>query len=86
MEGRRLILADGTTFENGEVGYADGNLWCWIPNCSMQTAVNVFMNPVKTKRIVFQYGDMEDAYNGFTNCTNIMADPDRKASVCLQKP
>ena len=86
MTGRRLILADGTTFENGEAGYADGNLWCWIPHCTMQTAVNIFMNPNKTKHIVFQYGDMEDVYDGFTNCTNVMVDTDGRASVCLTKP
>jgi len=86
MEGRRLVLADGTKFEGGEAGYSDGNLWCWVPDCSMTLAINVFMNPMKTQRIVYQYGDMEDVYEGFTNCTNIMVDQDRLVSVCMKKP
>lgn len=85
MTGRRLILADGTKLEEAEAGYASGNLWCWIPNCSMATAFGLFTNPNRTRKIIFQYGEMQDEYNGFTTCTNVSVDPDGRASVCMTK-
>lgn len=85
MDGRRLVLNDGTVIEDGEAGYADGFLWCWIRGYSMQEAAAVFFDAGKTERIVFQYGDMEDTYEGYTNCTRLMAGTDGKISVCLTR-
>ena len=85
MEGQRVILKDGTTIENGRAGYADGNLWCYIPDYTMQQAASLFFDASKTDCIRFQYGDMEDTYNGFTNCTAINANTDGLVSVCMKK-
>lgn len=81
--GQRLILLDGTIIENGSCGYADGNLWCWITGYTMQQAAAIFFDPDKTGKIIFEYGEMSDEYEGFTNCINLFIDSDGKVSVCL---
>ena len=85
MTGRRLILNDGTEIENGEAGFADGFLWCYITGYTLPAAASVFFDANKTRRIVFQYGDMEDVYDGYTNCTNLMIDAGGNISVCMKK-
>lgn len=82
MEGQNIILNDGTTIP-GNVGYSQGFLWCWFTGYTMQQAANIFFDPEKTSRIVFQYGDMQDEYEGFTNCINISINNDGLLSVCL---
>ena len=86
MEGRRLILKDGAKIEGAEAGYSDGFLWLYLTGYPMIMAINTFMNPLKTGLIIFQYGDMEDRYEGFTKCTNIMDDQHGQISVCMTKP
>ena len=84
MDGKRLILNDGTTIENGQAGYSEGILWCFFAG-TMQQAANIFFDPSKTGKIIFQYGEMEEVYEGFTNCTSINMDVDGNVSVCLKK-
>lgn len=69
--GHRLILADGTEIENGRAGYDAGYLVLWLPGYTMAEAAAVAFNPLKTDRIVFQYGEMEDEYEHFTTCTTL---------------
>ena len=83
--GQRLILMDGTIIENGSCGYADGRLWCWITGYTMPQAAQVFFDPAKTVRIVYEYGEMADTYEDFTNCTNLMIDSDGKVSACMTR-
>ena len=85
MEGIRLILNDGTIIENGRAGYAEGCLWCYLIGYTMQQAAMLFLDDSKTARIVFQYGEMEDEYEGYTNCVNIHIDMDGKVSVCMTR-
>lgn len=80
----RLILNDGTIIENGRAGYAIGFLWLRLPGYTMQEAAEIAFNPAKTKRIIFQYGQMEDVHEGFTSCTCINNE-DSMISVCLVK-
>ena len=82
-DGRRLILNDGTTIENGEAGFAEGFLWLRLPGYTMQQAASIFFDSSKTERIVFEYGEMTDTYDGFTVCVNINVNIDGMASVCL---
>ena len=84
MTGRRLILADQTTIENGEAGYAQGFLWLYLPGYTIAEAALTFTDPEKTDVILFQYGEMEDVYTGFTVCTRLAADDDG-ISVCMTK-
>ena len=85
MEGRRLILNDGTTIEDGSCGYSDRRLWCWISGYTMQEAAAIFFDTNKTTKIVYQYGDMSDEYDGFTVLTHLMIDDDGQVSACLVK-
>lgn len=81
--GERLILNDGSVIENGRCGYADAHLWCWMTGYTMQEAAQTFFDPEKTGVIVYEYGEMAQTYEGFTNCVNISIDTDGRLSVCL---
>lgn len=63
---RKLVLNDGTVFEDGECGYAEHTLWCYVKNCTMAEAFAVFSDPNKTQEIKFIYGTKEVTYVGFT--------------------
>ena len=83
--GRRLILMDGTTIEDGGAGSSAGMLWCWVTGMTMPQAAQVFFDPTKTGKIIFEYGEMSDEYDGYTNCTNLFIDGEGKVSVCLTR-
>lgn len=83
--GQRLVLNDETVIENGRAGYSQGFLWCFFTGYTLPQAAALFFDPAKTSRIVFQYGEMEDVHEGFTNCTNINIDFDGRVSVCMTK-
>ena len=81
---RKLILNDGTVIEGGEAGYSQGFLWLFLPGYTMQQAAAIAFDKNKTAVIVFEYGEMEDRYEGYTNCTSI-SENDGQANVCLEK-
>lgn len=83
--GRRLILADGTTIENGEAGYAEGFLWCYFSGMTLAEATGLFLDTSKTERIRFEYGEMADEYEGFTTVRVMRTDADGEVSICLEK-
>lgn len=78
MEGHRLILNDGTVIENGTAGLSNEILWLWIPGTFWDIA-DVVRNAEAMQNIVYQYGEMEERYEGYTVCTGIMADGERIA-------
>ena len=82
--GRRIILKDKTVYENGECGYAEGCLWCYVPGVTAADVLPKFLNPSATKHIVFEYGEMSDVYDGFTELVSVLTDPIR-VSICLKK-
>ena len=83
--GQRLILNDGTVIEDGRCGYSTGSLWCWITGYTMSEAAGIFFDPEKTSIIVYEYGEMSDEYQGFTNCVNLFIDEDGQVSACLKR-
>ena len=85
MEGQRLIFKDGTTVENGTAGYAEGCLWLTLPGYPMQQAAALVFDATKTDKVTFQYGDMQDEYEGYTVCVNIHCDFDGLVSVCMKR-
>ena len=85
QQGKRLIFNDETVIEDGTAGYSEGFLWCWITGFSMQQAAQVFFDPEKTEKIIFEYGGLSDTYTGFTNCINISINVDGLVSVCMTK-
>lgn len=83
--GQRLILADGTELEDSYAGYAEGFLWCYLRGLSMAEAGALFLDPEKTAEIIFQYGEMEDVYDGMTDCRILRMDPDGMIAACMAK-
>ena len=81
----QLVLNDGTVIEGGRAGYADGFLWCYFSGYTMPEAAAMFFDSTKTAVILFQYGEMEDEYDGFTVCRTITTDSDGNISVCMTK-
>lgn len=65
--GRRIVLADGTVFEDSDAGYADGVLWCNInvKDMSFNQVAEIFSDEEKTKKIRYEYGAMNDEYRRF---------------------
>lgn len=85
LTGRRLIFADGTVIEGGEAGYTSGVLWCYIKGKPLAEVGPVFLDSTKTAVIRFQYGEMEDRHDGFTECF-FMNVNDGKCTVGLTRP
>ena len=83
--GLRLILKDDTTIENGIAGYSQGFLWLYFRGYTMQEAASIFLDASKTEKIVFAYGEKQDIYEGYINCTHIMIDMDGNLSICLTR-
>jgi len=83
--GQRLILADGTKLEDSYAGYAEGYLWCYLRGLSMAEAGALFLDPEKTAVIKFEYGEMEDVYEGMTECRILRMDLDGQIAVCMTK-
>ena len=83
--GRRLILNDGTVIENGEAGQTPLNLWLWFGGMTLQEAAALFFDTEKTETITFQYGEMEDIYEGYTSCARLEIDTDGKITVCMKR-
>lgn len=84
MNERSLILNDGTVIEGGSAGMSsEGNLWLWFTGYTMAQAAMMFLDPEKTARIIFRGGDVEDVYEGYTNCTNINRDGSGQFHICM---
>lgn len=71
MEGRRIVMADGTELMDAEIGYANRHIWCHLKNITLPMAYDLFSNPQKTGTLIFDYGDMRDVYEGFTQVNTI---------------
>ena len=84
MDGQRLILKDGTVLENASAGVTSLSLWLWIKGITMQEAAQIALDQTKTKKIIFQYGDEEEVYTGYTSCESITRDG-AEISICLSR-
>lgn len=84
MTGRRLIFGNGQVIENGEAGLSSNILHLWIPDMTMAEAAQLALDQTRTFLIRFQYGEMEDVYEGYTNCYGIAID-DEQISIRLKK-
>ena len=83
--GRRIRMNDGTVWEDCECGYAQGFLWLFLHGIGIREAEPVVRNPEATKKIVFEYGEMRDEYDGYTEVKVILEEADG-CSVCLSRP
>ena len=83
--GQRIVLNDGTTIEDGSAGYSSGKLWCWFRGFTLPEASAIFFDSEKTRRIVYEYGEMSDVYVGYTEVISMFIDEDGQVSICLVK-
>lgn len=81
----RLVLMDGTILNDCSAGYSEGRLWLTIVGLTLAEVALIAFNPDKTGRIQYDYGEMRDVYEGFTNCVHLDVDVDGKVSVCMTK-
>ena len=80
----KLALNDGTVVDEGSAGVLGNELWIYLPGYTMQQAAEKAFNANATRRIIWQYGDTEETYIGYTDCDTIKRDDDR-IMVCLLK-
>lgn len=76
MEGRRIVMADGTELMDSEIGYSNQHIWCFLKNITLPVAYDLFSNPQKTGTLIFDYGEMQDVYEGFTQINTIKISED----------
>ena len=87
MEGRKLILADGTEYSEGEAGYSEGHLWLYLlPSTDFARAFADFNDAEKTDHIAFVFGESRVEYEHFTDLRGIMRDADGQVTVHLARP
>ena len=80
----RIVLKNGMVIEGGSAGLSEGFLWLWLPNWTMRQAVDIVFDESIIGKIIFQYGEEEDVWTGFTNCVSIDVRGDETA-ICLRK-
>lgn len=86
MNGRKLILADGTTYMEGECGQSEEFLWCWLPIGTDITKIfSDFTNPEKTARITFEYSSESITYEGYTVFRGLLIDSNGMIKVRIKK-
>ena len=85
VEKPRVTLNDGTIFEDSQCGYAEHTLWLWLKGITFAQAFAAFSDPEKTKTILFQYGNQEETYTGFTEI-NLIQKSESTIDVRMIKP
>lgn len=75
MTGRNIILATGEIYEVAWCGQAGDRLNIQMADKrSVWEAAGIFSRPEATARIKFDYGEMQDVFDGFTELIMIQAD------------
>lgn len=87
MDGRRLILNPGPNqieLPGSEAGYAEGVLWLYLRGLTLAQAFAVLSDPANTAVIRYEYGEMEDIFEGFKHLTTLM-EREGEVSAALKK-
>lgn len=83
---QKLILADGTTYENSGCGDMGENLYCNIRgNHDIADVASNFLNPAKTETITMEAGDVTTTFSGYTKVTNISQVDESTITIVLNK-
>lgn len=81
-----LTLNDGTVFQ-ADVGFADGVLWCWLHDgTTLMQAFMAFSNAENTSVITFDYGSVQEVYEGFTQLSYIAVNYNGTVDIALKQP
>lgn len=70
--GRQIVMNDGTIYEDATIGYNGGVIWCNVPNKTIADVIPDFTDHQKTEKLIFQYGEDEDVYEGYTTLGAIL--------------
>lgn len=74
--GRRLVFHDGSQLENAEAGAVQDMLTLFLKDTlTMSQAAALAFNTEKLSVITFQYGEMDDVYEGYTQLKTLTNDP-----------
>lgn len=62
----RVILADGTVINDCTIGITASGIWINARGMDIVRAAQLFSDPKRTQTMRFEYGDMYDEVEGFT--------------------
>lgn len=84
MNGQKITLSDGMEIQSTTCCvYFDG-LSCMLPNSiTMREAFELFIDKEKTKTIIYNYGETEETYVGYTNLVMLRKNFDGRKQVLL---
>ena len=71
-----LILNDGTRLVVSYCGANAGYLWIDVYEKSFYECAYLFSNQKLTSRMVYEFGEMHQEYEGYTELTVVMAEDD----------
>lgn len=84
---RKLILADGTEYDNSGCGEAGGKLFCNIQGeYNLVSVIQKFINAENTQTIIFEAGDIIDTFTGYTEIVGASQIEKSLITVTLRKP
>ena len=71
----RVVLADETILNDCTIGITNNGIWIFTRGVDVLTCATLFGDPAKTETMRFEYGDMYDELEGYTqisviNCEN----------------
>lgn len=84
---RRITLNDGTIYENSDIGFTNGVICCFI-NGETATVLNtfpVFSDSAKTEKIVYEFGEKQNTYEGFTHLGGIWEEYGGGITILLKR-
>ena len=81
----RLTMNDGTVIEGGQAFLVGGMLRCFFVGYSMREAVDIFLDPLKTSRIIYSDGRNEEIFEGYTDCRSAEIDMEECLHVGMKK-
>lgn len=82
---RKLILADGTEYQNASCGCADNVLWCYLsPENTIGDLAQAFSDEEKTATIRFEAGEQQVSYTGFTELFTLIK-RENEVAVALKR-
>ena len=84
MEGRRIIFANNVRLEGAEAAFDGRTVWLFMYGKPMKDTLPLVSNPKVTNKITFQFGEMEQVYEGFTHLKALTED-ETGSQACLIK-
>lgn len=81
----RLILNDGTIIDSGQAWLVTGVLRCFFNGYTINEAATLFLDATKTAHIIYDNGETQETFDGYTICTSIDMDVEGYVHIGLEK-